>query len=374
LDKTIALMAIDHVRDYFSNSAGVFDPTDLRYTSAALFLTRWITHFCAPVFVFLAGTGSYLAGRRGRTPVQLFHFLWTRGLWLIVLEVLFVTPFGWSFQWDLSFVRLQVIWVLGVSMILLAFLSRLPSAVVGWLGVAIMALHNLWDRSKSPLAQLMHSVSFHQPLPGHTVGSLYPIIPWCGVLFAGFGAGPLWDLHPSLRQVWLRRLAWIGIIGFVAIRAINGYGDPSPWITQSDALRTALSFLNVSKYPPSLAYLLMTLSVAAAALAILESRSFDWLSPFRTLGRAPLFFYLLHLPWIHGLAVLFSNVRHGSARWLFQDPFLMRRPPVPAPPDYGYELSIVYLVWLLLMVLSIPLCLRYAAFKSNRRHSFWSYL
>jgi uncharacterized membrane protein len=370
----IVIMALDHTRDFFSAFAGVFEPTDLTRTSTALFLTRWITHFCAPVFVFLAGLGSYLAVSRGRTLSQLSSFLLSRGLWLILLEVLIITPFGWSFRFDWSLTRLQVIWVIGASMIILGALAPLGPRISGLLGLAIIATHNLLDGSTNELWRMLHSITFHRPTPGHTVASLYPLIPWVGVMMAGYGAGPLWNSSPKQRQLWLNRSGLAAITLFFLLRLTNLYGDPSPFQPQQNPVFTLLSFVNVSKYPPSLDYLLLTLGPAALLLAALDRKSPSWTHPFQTFGRVPLFFYLLHLPLIHGAAVAISLIRHGSAAWLFQDPFALRRPPNAAPVDYGFGLLGVYLLWLAVSVLLYPLCLRYGQFKRSQRNPIWSYL
>jgi uncharacterized membrane protein len=220
----------------------------------------------------------------------------------------------------------------------------------------------------------LHSVTFHELWPGHRVASLYPIVPWAGVMMVGFGAGQIWTWPPAERRRWLYRAGAIAFTAFVALRLINGYGDPSPWKAQSTPLFTVFSFLNVSKYPPSLAYLLLTLSGAALGLAWLEGKRLSWTGPFQVLGRVPLFFYLLHLPLIHGIAVALSYLKHGAATWLFQDPFFLRRPPNAAPPGYGYDLPAIYPVWLAVLAILYPLCRAYARFKSGRRHPFWSYL
>lgn len=370
----IAVMAIDHVRDYLSASAGIFDPTDLTRATPALFLTRWITHFCAPIFVFLAGLGSYLATQRGRTASQVSWFLLTRGLWLILLEVLVITPLGWSFQLDLALIRLQVIWVIGLSMILLSALCRFEATAVGLFGVAMIGAHNLLDGSKEPVWRLLHGITFHEPLPGHRVASLYPLIPWVGVLMAGFGAGQWWSWSERDRRGWLIRAGVGAWLLFVGLRLANAYGEPSPWAAQPDAFRTFLSFINVSKYPPSLDYLLITLGGGALALAWLEAGQFRWTTPFRVLGRVPLFFYLLHLPLIHGIAIGLAHLEHGTADWLWQDPFLLRRPPHAAPLGYGYGLPVIYVVWLAVMGILYPFCRTYADFKSRQQHPRWSYL
>ncbi len=364
----ILLMALDHVRDFFS--AAAFEPTDLARTTPAWFLTRWVTHFCAPAFILLAGVGAYLWASRGRSTGQLARLLATRGLWLIALEVLVITPLGWSLQWDLRFVRLQVIWVIGLSMLLTSPLVLLPSRWLGGLGLAMIALHNATDGWRQPVWAWLHSIQFQRFESGQTVASLYPLVPWWGVLLLGYAMGEVWLWPAARRQQWLGRAGSAALLVFVVLRGFNLYGDPVPWQA------SWLSFLNVAKYPPSLSYLLITLGAALLALRWLER----WTLPgpvhnvLLGFGRVPLFFYLLHLPVIHAAAIVYSWLRHGSAAWLWQDPFFLRRPPSPAPADYGLGLTGLYLVWLATLLLLYPLARRYGAFKASQKHWFWTYL
>jgi len=368
----IVIMALDHVRDYFSASAGIFEPTDLSRTTIALFFTRWITHFCAPIFVFLAGTGSYLSLLRGRTPAQLSYYLLTRGLWLVFLEIFVISPLGWSFQLDLGLIRLQVIWAIGIGMIVLAALCRFHPAIPGAIGLAMIAFQNLLDGSKLEVWKLLHSITFHQPIPGHRVASLYPLIPWVGVLLAGFGAGVLFRRMDRVKPLAIAAATAVGL--FTLLRSVNQYGDPAHWSAQSTSAFTVLSWLNVSKYPPSLDYLLITLGIAAAMLATLEANPEfrpKWLETF---GRVPLFFYLIHLPLIHGAAVAIAYIQYGSAEWLFQDPFGLRRGANAAPPGYGFDLPIVYMIWFCVILATYPVCRRYSVFKRSTTNPVWSYL
>jgi uncharacterized membrane protein len=379
----ILLMALDHVRDFFSASAGLFEPTDLARTTAPLFFTRWLTHFCAPIFVLLAGIGAYQAGVRGRTKPQLSWFLFSRGLWLILLELFFITPFGWSFQLTWNFVRLQVIWVIGLSLVVLSGLVGLPSRFLGWAGLLLIAGHNAFDGPRGellgPAWKLLHSLQFF-PLPGgRVIASLYPLVPWVGVLLAGYGLGELWTWPAPQRQRWLVRLGLALLVVFSLLRLSNLYGDPNPWTVQPDPLFTLLSILNVSKYPPSLSFLALTLGPGLLMLAWLEARppagmASVGITGLRVFGRVPLFFYLLHLPLIHGLAVWFSHQIHGEATWLWRDPFALRRAPSPAPAGYGFDLWGVYAVWIGCVALLFPLCRWYGRWKQRQRHPLWSYL
>lgn len=372
----MVIMALDHTRDFFHSGALLFDPTDLTKTTPALFFTRWITHFCAPVFVFLAGTGAFLSLSRGKTKPQLSWFLLTRGVWLIFLE-LTVVRFGWFFNLNLAdFVFVQVIWAVGWSMLALAALIYLPLWAAAAFGVSMIAGHNLLDRvgpeSFGALGWLWRVLHVQGPIE-HPSGFMfmvqYPLIPWIGVIAAGYSFGRLLLLEPARRQ---KILLWLGLgltAAFVVLRAANFYGDPQPWSVQQKPLDTLLSFLNCQKYPPSLLFLLMTLGPAILLLPLLE----QWTGPlarfFVTFGRVPLFYYLLHIPLLHLLAIFFAYGRYGN------QVFELAAGNQP-PPGYGYALPVVYLVWIGAVVLLLhPASRWFAGVKERHRHSTWlSYL
>ena len=377
----MVIMALDHTRDLFSNAA--FDPTDLIQTTPLLFLTRWITHFCAPVFVLLAGTSAFLSLSGGKSPAQLSRFLLTRGLWLMLLEVAVVTPLGWSFNFDYGFTRLQVIWVIGAAMVILAALVPLvPRRAIGALGLVIVLGHNVFDGPHAAWLggfagtwTLLHNLTPLHPFPHKTVLSIYPIVPWFGVLALGYGCvGEMIQTDPPRRQ---RRLLIVGLAMvalFIVVRASNLYGDPKPWAVQPNAIRTLLSFINCTKYPPSLLYLLMTLGPAAIVLAFADRLPRLISGVLATYGRVPLFYYLLHLPILHGLAVLFSYVRYGQAPWLFHDMMAQKGAAHPIPPGYGYDLWVVYLVWITVVAALYPACRWYAGVKRRNKNPLLSYL
>jgi uncharacterized membrane protein len=369
----IVFMALDHARDFFTNVT--FEPTDLTQTTGALFLTRWITHFCAPVFVFLAGTSAFLYQARGKSRAEVSRFLLTRGLWLVVLE-LTVVRLAWEFNLnyasDVLFV--QVIWVIGVSMIVLAGLIHLPLGLVAGAGIAMVAGHNLLDGVSpeslgrwGPLWTLLH-VQAPIPLRGDQVlFVIYPLVPWIGVMAAGYAFGaPL--LRPAeQRRRLLLRLGGGLTIGFLVLRAINLYGDPAPWGVQESAGRTVLSFLNTTKYPPSLLFLLMTLGPAIAALPLLERLRGSLARAVTVYGRVPLFFYVLHLFLVHALALLVATLAGRDPRsflhvWMF------------LPDDWGYGLPVVYLVWAGVVLALYPACRWFAGVKARRREAWLSYL
>jgi uncharacterized membrane protein len=376
----MVIMALDHTRDFFSNSANVFDPTDLTHTSPMLFFTRWITHFCAPVFVFLAGTGAYLSLTRGKDECELSTFLITRGIWLIFLELFVISPLGWSLSLSFAFTRLQVIWVIGISMVILGGLILIwPSRLIAGLGAMILGHdlldgpHAAWLGGAAGAWGIVHQIQFLRLRRGHTVASLYPLIPWIGVMMAGYGFGELLTFQQARRRRVVTLLGASMTVGFVLIRAFNLYGDPSPWSFQGKPIYTLMSFLRCSKYPPSLLYVMMTLGPALLFLAFFGTRTSRTWQYFQTCGRVPLFYYLLHLPLIHVMAVLFSLVTYGEASWLYRD--LMNSRAAPSlPAGYGYGLTVVYGVWIVTVLVLYPLCQWFANVKKVRREAVFSFL
>ena len=374
----MVIMALDHVRDFFSNAK--FDPTDLANTNAAYFLTRWITHFCAPVFVFLAGTGAYLSSTRGKTRSQLSWFLLTRGLWLVLLE-LTVVHFGWSFNWSFRYSGGAVIWALGWSMCALAGLIYLPVWAVTTFGVTMIALHNLLDGVTASawtgprwFWQILHAGGPIQLPQGFEFSASYPLIPWIGVMAAGYGFGTLLLRESCSRRKWFLSLGAGLSLAFILLRASNFYGDAVVWSPQKQGLFTLFSFLNCTKYPPSLLYLLMTLGPAIFVLGLLDRGVGAIGRPLVIFGRVPLFYYLIHLPLIHGAAVLFAYFRHGRAQWLFENPWVAERlQTLDKPVDYGYELPVVYAVWVVAVLILFPLCRWFAEVKKRSRAAWLSY-
>ncbi len=364
----MVIMVLDHVRDYFTEAR--FDPTDLTRTDLALFATRWITHYCAPVFILLAGASAWIAGTR-RTRVQLERFLLTRGVWLILVE-LTVISFAWYFstQWTVG-ARAQVIWAIGASMVVLAGLIYLPRAAIAAFGLALVLGHNLLDgigpESMGHFALLWRVLHVPGPLESLPVGMTYPLVPWVGVMALGYVAGPaIFSQDPQVS----RRLAWLGgilVLGFVMLRSINGYGDPSPRLDDGSGTLFVMSFFNVTKYPPSLVYLLMTLGPALIALHFLRRARGSLASVLVTFGRVPFLFYVAHLYLVHSLAV-FAGMAQGFPASAMGT--LYRQ----LPEGYGFGLPVVYLVWLGVVALLYPLCRRYAALKARSNARWLSYL
>jgi uncharacterized membrane protein len=368
------LMALDHVRDFFHRAAMSSQPTDLRVASAAVFLTRWVTHICAPVFMLTAGLGAYLYWKRGnRTRGQLSWFLITRGLWLIVLE-LTVMQLAYNFDVSAGYpIFMLVLWVLGACMIVLAALVWLPMPVVAPVSVAAIVLHHLWDGVR--LWNLVHQVSVFQ-VAGITVIAPYTLVPWFAVMALGFCMGPLFEKPAAERTRLFIRLGVAMTIGFLVVRAFNAYGDPAPWSWQSDALRTVLSFLNTTKYPPSLSFLLMTLGPAMLVLAWLETKTLSRSNPLIVFGRVPLFYFIAHFFLAHALAVVFALITHGSAAWSFMfQPLPSMGGSAKAFPDgFGYDLWVTYVMWAAIVAALYPACLSFSRVKETRRGWWLSYL
>ena len=364
----MVLMALDHTREFVHYPV---DPTDLAHTTVPLFATRWVTHFCAPVFMALAGVGAYLNLSSGKTRAELSRFLITRGLFLVVLEVT-VVRFGWFFNVDYHLVELLVISALGWSMIVLAGLIWVPRPILLTACLAAVAGHDLLGsiHAAGPFGwvwRLLHAPGQVVPAPGYLIGVAYVLVPWAFVMALGFCCGPVFRWTPAARR---RALLWTGVMAtmaFVVIRGINGYGDPNHWTSQRSPVFTALSFLNCQKYPPSLCYLLMTLGPACLALALLESWTSGMGRVFLTLGRVPLFFYVIHLPTIHLTATIFALARYGHVPFMFMNPSPNDATPFPAPPGYGYSLWVVYVVWMGVIAALYPACRWFFAYKRMHR-------
>lgn len=369
----MVLMALDHTRDFFS-VAGL----DIRdVNDPALFLTRWVTHVCAPVFVFLAGTSAFLHGARGRTPAHLSRFLFIRGLWLVLLEVT-VVRFAWTFSVLPDFVMLQVLWVLGISMIVLAGLLHLPRPAVAAIGIGMIAAHNLLDAVRAEdFGQLGWLWSIlHQPLRLHAadglvVYPLYSLIPWIGVMAAGYALGPVMLLAPEERR---RRLAGLGLAVtavFFVLRAVNLYGDPAPWAWHDHPVATALSFVNAEKYPPSALFLAMTLGPSLIALAAFDGARGSLARVFMIFGRTPLFYYVAHLLLLQCLALVYGISLLGGIAVLFEG---LPEGPVSKPEGYGLSLPGIYALWLVVVAALYLPCLWFSRMKSRRHGGWLSYL
>lgn len=365
------LMALDHVRDFFG-MPGV-SPTNLATTTVPLFFTRWVTHFCAPVFFLLTGTGAYL-GLRNKSKRELSRFLFTCGLWLIFVELVLLRCLGWQFNFDFHLTMLVVLWALGWAMIVLSALVYLPAWVVTAFGLVMIVSHNLFDsvQSSNPLWTVLHSPNVVFATPQHIIFAAYPLIPWVGVTAAGYGLGQIYGWPPERRKMFLVRLGMVLTGSFFVLRSINLYGDPQPWSVQRSAAFTVVSFLNTTKYPPSLLFLLMTLGPAMLFLWVVDRQTPRFLRPALIYGKVPMFYYVLHVPLIHLIALIVCYVRYGQVHWMFESPDLAQYPVTP-PPGWGFSLPVVYSVWILVVVMLYPLCRWFAALKRRRGDPWLSY-
>ena len=364
----MVLMTLDHTRDFFSTSS--FDPRDV--TDPALFLTRWITHFCAPVFVFLAGMSAGLRGQLDTTS-RLSQFLLTRGFWLVLLEFT-VVRVGWTFHPLGHIVFAQVIWALGVSMMALAALIHLPRPALAGAALAMVVGHNLLDGIRVDGQELESWLWMFVHQPGVlragnlTVVVLYPLVPWIGVMAAGYALAPRMLESTDRRRRSLVALGVVITMGFVALRSSNLYGDPEAWKAESTALSTILSFINCEKYPPSLLYVLMTLGPSLVALAAFDRASGFAGRSLNTIGRTPLFYYMAHIYFLHALALLVAWSSGLETGWLLESSGSRK------PDGWGYSLPIVYAIAGGTIVALYPLCRRLASVKERRHEWWWSYL
>jgi uncharacterized membrane protein len=371
------LMAIDHTRDYFTSVVNI-DPTDPVHSWPALFVTRWITHICAPGFIALAGTSVFLQRQRGKSRGQIEKLLVTRGLWLVFLEVTLIS-FGWSFALAPG---LQVIWAVGVSMIFLAALQRLSTAAIGAVGAAIVVLHDLFDPIKAASlgAGAILWKFLHEPglllLHGQPVGMVaYPIVPWIGVICLGYAFGPIAVSTPARRQRFAIILGVSFLFVFSLLRLFHGYGDHDLFRHLATPAETFMSFLDVEKYPPSLQYLLATLGVVLLLYAFFDfAVTRDWLPRLRafveTYGRVPFFYYVLHIYLLHATALVLTAAQHRDWRfWLIPGAVFFRH-----LDGWGYSLPGVYLVWLIVVLVLYFPCRWFARLKARRRDWWLSYL
>lgn len=360
------IMALDHIRDYFHGSAFLYSPTNLDRTSIPLFFTRWITHYCAPVFVFLAGISACLYGLKHNRK-QLSFFLFTRGLWLALAE-LFIITLCQTFNPFYPFFNLQVIWAIGCCMMLLSAMVCMNRYAILITGIVLVAAHNLLDTVHVPgsgAASFCWSL-LHEPGTFHfgrfSFFVHYPVLPWIGIMCLGYYAGSLFapGYDPAKRKKQLLVTGFAAIAVFIVLRYSNLYGDAAPWQVQKNAAYSLLSFLNVTKYPPSLLYVLMTLGPALVFLALAEKPVNVWTAKIAVFGRVPMFYYIAHIFLVHLLAVAAAAI--SGYRW--SDMILSTR--VNSSPElegYGFNLMTVYLVWIGVILILYPFCTWYDRYK-----------
>ncbi|NEQ35850.1 MAG: DUF1624 domain-containing protein [Okeania sp. SIO3I5] len=360
----MVLMTLDHVRTFFSNAN--FNPLDLTESNIPLFLTRWITHLCAPTFIFLAGIGAYLSLKRGKTKQQLCRFLLLRGLWLVFLD-LTVVRFSWRFDLNLTFSAAGVLWAIACSMIFLAAIIYLPTRIIATIGILLIVRHNLFDNVQVEqlgnigwLWAILHQRTMIEPISGFRLFILHPLIPWIGVMAVGYAFGTLFEMEKYRRLQLLRKIGLGMIVAFIIIRGTNIYGDPNPWSIQYSFPDTVLSFIDCHKYPPSLLYLLITLGLAILLLYYFEKSNIRYFKPLIILGQEPLFFYVIHVYLIHLTAILFALSRYGIEPLTFSQLGISWK-----PKEFGYNLQIVYLIWLLITFLLYIICYQKIRFQAS---------
>jgi len=373
------IMALDHVRMYFAQRTWYSEPTNLSTTTPLLFFTRWITHFCAPVFVFLTGLSAFLYGSNKTNMKQVAWFLFTRGVWLVLAELTIVN-FAWTFDITFSFRILQVIWAIGLSMIVFSVLVFLPIKIIMVLGVVIIFGHNLFDHIEAngnSMSDLIWYV-LHQPntlfLQKTLVSLVYPVLPWLGLMAVGYGFGMFYEREYSAeeRRRWFVGIGSSAVLLFLVLRGFNLYGEPRPWRAQNTAFFTLLSFLNTTKYPPSLHFLLMTIGPALIALALSEKVKNKITTPILVFGKVPFFFYIIHLYLIHTLALL--ALVFSGRDW---HEYILSAQGLSSGTlsNFGFRLEAVYIVWILVLLLLYPLCRWYQRYKEKNPAKWWlSYL
>jgi len=363
------IMALDHTREFFHIDAMSFAAENLARSNGILFLTRWITHICAPTFMFTAGLAAFYWSRRpGRTSNDLSKFLLRRGFWIILLEF---TVFRFAVYLSLTkgIVFLITLWAIGWSMVALAGLSRLPARILAPLSIGGIFLHNLLDPIQNAgwFWNFLHQPGFLPVIPGVPLVLGYPLIPWVFVMSAGFCFGQIMILEPEARKRWLLRIGGAAVVLFGVLRGLNGYGDPRPWTTQFPGL-TFFSFLNVTKNPPSLDFLLMTLGPAILLLALFDGRRFSNANPLLVFGRTPLFYFIGHFLLLRLLTIPAAWLRYGTAGFLFAEPLpSMGGKAELYPKDFGYDLFTTYLIWVAVVILMYPICRWYSRWEANSR-------
>lgn len=368
-------MAIDHVRDYVHYSAHFFDATDPEFTTVSIFFTRFITHFCAPAFSFLAGLSAFIVGRR-KTPAELSAFLLKRGLWLVFVELVIVN-FAWYFNIEFTHVGFLVIWILGISMIVLAGLIHLPAKGILVFSCVLIFGHNLLDNipfEGSSLWTFLHGKGIFLTTPNHTFRVGYPIIPWVAVMSLGYFFGSFYNktYDPSKRKKLFNTIGIAALILFAILRGTNVYGDLLPWKNYSSFVKTVFSFFNLTKYPPSLDYLLVTLGGAFLFLANTEKLKGRVVDFFCVFGRVPFFFYIIHLYLIHLFALIAAELTGFGWRKMILSTQVLK---VEELKGFGFNLAVVYLIWLIVIIILYPLCKKFDTYKQKHKEKWWlSYL
>lgn len=371
----MVLMALDHTRDYFHYDSFLFSPEDPAQSSLPIFFTRWITHFCAPAFSFLAGLSAFMISKR-KTKKELSSFLIKRGIWLVIIELTIVN-FSWYFDVSFSSPGLFVIWVLGISMIALAGIIYLPRKYILVFSCVLIFGHNLLDSvhfDGSIFWAILHEYNFFDLGNGYDFETAYPLIPWIAVMSLGYYFGGFYNtsFDAKKRKKMFNILGFSSVAFFIILRFINNYGDPTPWTNYNIISKNLISFFNPSKYPPSLMYLLMTLGATFLFLANTEKLKGKLVEFFKIFGRVPFFYYILHIYLIHTLALFLAEISGFGWEIMILKDWVTE---TPALKGYGLKLGYVYLVWIGIILLLYPICKKFDRYKQNNKDKWWlSYL
>lgn len=373
----MVIMALDHVRDFMHTTSMTQSPTNLQTTTTLLFMTRWITHLCAPTFVFLSGVSAFISFRRKKNLSESRSFLRKRGILLVILEFTFVNFALW-FDIHFRFMIMEVISAIGLSFIVLSLLLKLSSRTIGIIGLLIIFSHNLLQGisiPSNPIAVFFSSLLFRpfmiQVSQGFSIFTAYPLVPWLGIMLVGFACGEFFELHAEKRSMIFLISGLVTLALFTVIRFINIYGDPSLWSKQKSVLFTVLSFINTTKYPPSLLFILLFLGITLLVLFVSEKVSNRFTEILMVYGRVPLFYFVIHLFIIHSLMFVMLFIQGFRSNDLLFGAFNNGRPKTGG----GVELPVIYLIWISVVVLLYPVCKWYGKYKSEHRDSnFLSYL
>ncbi|MHA4809546.1 DUF1624 domain-containing protein [Flavitalea flava] len=364
------IMTLDHTRDYLYIDATTHNPTDLSTTTPILFFTRWVTHLCAPIFVFLSGLSAWLSLKSRSDTRENRNFLCKRGVWLIILELTLVNFAIWM---DIQFRTLifEVIGTIGVGFIILSLLNKFSPRILGIAGLIIIFGHDLFSMTMLPsnpvikfIGSLLMGSGVFKLSPHLLFIIRYPVLPWLGIMLVGFACGQIFEYPVEVRKKIFLRIGITSIALFILLRLANIYGDPSPWFVQKDSVFTFLSFMNISKYPPSLLFTLVTLGILFLVLFLCEGKNNNFTQVVSVYGKTPLFYFLLHLYIIHSIMFLMLFLQGFHPKDLL---FGMGKPEEPA----GIGLPAVYLVWLGVVMMMYPLCRSYGLYKTNHRDNKW---
>ena len=367
----MVIMALDHVRDFMHSTSMSQSPTDLQTTTASLFMTRWVTHLCAPTFVFLSGVSAYILFKRNNNLSASRSFLLKRGIWLVILEFTFVNFALW-FDIHFRLMIMEVISAIGLSFIVLSLMLKLPSRIIGIIGLLIIFFHSLLQGiiiPSNPASIFFSSVLFRPFLlkitPELSFYTAYPLVPWLGIMLAGFASGEFFNFPAERRSKIFLRIGLAALLLFIILRFINVYGDPSRWSVQKSSLFTLLSFINTTKYPPSLLFTLLFLGITFIILFISEKASNRFTEILMVYGKVPLFYFIIHLFIIHSLMFVMLYLQGFKSNDMVFGVFNNGRPQTGG----GVPLPVIYLIWISVVIILYPVCRWYGKYKSEHREN-----